>query len=94
MKFSSGKIMSHNFHPWEGGEGKIPAQYRIALIQLAKAEISKAGFGAGMASENEEFHRKKAISLLQQALVRPLPCGHHEACCSIQGTGYGTQWGE
>lgn len=65
------KIMSHNFHPWEGGEGKIPAQYRIALIQLAKAEISKAGFGAGMASENEEFHRKKAISLLQQALVYP-----------------------
>lgn len=30
--------MSHKFHPWEGGEGKIPAQYRIALINKAKAE--------------------------------------------------------
>lgn len=30
------RIMNHNFHPWEGGEGKIPAQYRIALINLAK----------------------------------------------------------
>lgn len=32
------RIMSHNFHPWEGGEGKIPAQYRIALINKAAAE--------------------------------------------------------
>ena len=30
------RIMNHNFHPWEGGEGKIPAQYRIALINMAK----------------------------------------------------------
>ena len=36
------RIMSHNFHPWEGGEGKIPAQYRIALIEKAKAEPEKA----------------------------------------------------
>ncbi len=35
------KIMSHNFHPWEGGEGKITAQYRISLINLAKASESK-----------------------------------------------------
>ncbi len=36
------RIMSHNFHPWEGGEGKIPAQYRAALINKAKAEPEKA----------------------------------------------------
>lgn len=30
------RIMNHNFHPWEGGEGKIPAQYRIALMNMAK----------------------------------------------------------
>ena len=36
------RIMSHNFHPWEGGEGKIPAQYRIALINKAKAEPENA----------------------------------------------------
>ncbi len=30
------RIMNHNFHPWEGGEGKIPAQYKIALMNMAK----------------------------------------------------------
>lgn len=30
------RILNHNFHPWEGGEGKIPAQYRIALIHMAQ----------------------------------------------------------
>lgn len=35
-------ILHHNFHPWEGGEGKIPAQYRIALMNKAKAEPERA----------------------------------------------------
>lgn len=33
-------IAAHHFHPWEGGEGKITAQYRTALISLAKKCIS------------------------------------------------------
>lgn len=32
-------IMGRKFHPWEGGEGKITAQYTIALLEMAKAEI-------------------------------------------------------
>ena len=37
------RIMNHNFHPWEGGEGKIPAQYRISLMNMAQtAEKTKA----------------------------------------------------
>lgn len=27
---------SHSFHPWEGGEGKVPAQYQTARVELAK----------------------------------------------------------
>lgn len=49
------RIMAHNFHPWEGGEGKIPAQYRKALINLAKAEEDK----------------EKAITYLEKALNYP-----------------------
>ena len=49
------RIMNHNFHPWEGGEGKIPAQYRISLINMAKAQNDKT----------------KAIELLESALVYP-----------------------
>ena len=49
------RIMNHNFHPWEGGEGKIPAQYRISLINMAKAQNDKT----------------KAIEFLESALVYP-----------------------
>lgn len=31
-------IMSRKFHPWEGGEGKITAQYTLSLTELAKKE--------------------------------------------------------
>ena len=29
-------IMSRKFHPWEGGEGKVPAQYVISHSEIAK----------------------------------------------------------
>jgi len=32
-------INSRNFHPWEGGEGKVPAQYQIARVELAKKYV-------------------------------------------------------
>ena len=32
-------IEKRNFHPWEGGEGKVPAQYIRALIELAKRDL-------------------------------------------------------
>ena len=53
------RIMSHNFHPWEGGEGKIPAQYRIALMNLAEKTEDK----------------EKAIELLEKALTYPFNLG-------------------
>lgn len=52
-------IMNHNFHPWEGGEGKIPAQYRISLMNMARKEINK----------------EKAIKMLEDALVYPYNLG-------------------
>ncbi len=48
-------IMSHRFHPWEGGEGKITGEYRRALIGKAQGEKDKA----------------KARELIQKALVFP-----------------------
>lgn len=32
-------IITHRFHPWEGGEGKVPAQYKRALIALAEERM-------------------------------------------------------
>lgn len=51
-------IMSHSFRPWEGAEGRISAQYKIALLEMAKK---------AMAHQNWE----KAEGLLEKALVYP-----------------------
>ena len=29
-------LQSRKFHPWEGGEGKVSAQYQLSLTELAK----------------------------------------------------------
>ena len=34
-------IMAHRFHPWEGGEGKVTAQYTTALVELARVAMAK-----------------------------------------------------
>lgn len=46
------------FHPWEGGEGKVPAQYQLARVELAKAALAANDFDA-------------ALSLLEQCLIYP-----------------------
>ena len=33
------KLDAHQFHPWEGGEGKVPAQYQICRVELAKKQM-------------------------------------------------------
>ena len=51
-------IMSRKFHPWEGGEGKVPAQYKTALIGMGKEALA-------------QNRADDAVSLLKQALVYP-----------------------
>lgn len=34
-------IMSHRFHPWEGGEGKVTTQYTLALLEMAKQALAE-----------------------------------------------------
>ncbi|MFV0503901.1 MAG: DUF5107 domain-containing protein [Lachnospirales bacterium] len=55
-------IMSHNFRPWEGAEGKITTQYKLSLLELAKSKI-----------KSKEFN--KAKELLEKALVYPINLG-------------------
>ena len=38
-------IMSHTFRPWEGAEGKITTQYKIALLEMAKECIDVKEYG-------------------------------------------------
>lgn len=48
-------IDSRIFHPWEGGEGKVPAQYQLARIELAKASIKAGVYADAIALLNECF---------------------------------------
>lgn len=51
-------LMSHTFHPWEGGEGKVSEQYKTALFAIAEKEMEKGDF-------------EKAIELCTKTLTYP-----------------------
>ena len=52
------KLDAHQFHPWEGGEGKVSAQYQICRVELAKQALAR--------KEYEE-----AVRLLSECLLYP-----------------------
>lgn len=41
-------LKNHQFHPWEGGEGKVSGQYVYSLVQLAKNHIGEGRFKAAV----------------------------------------------
>ena len=41
-------LLARNFHPWEGGEGKVPAQYTLCLTQLARKSIAASELDAAL----------------------------------------------
>ncbi len=55
-------LLSHQFHPWEGGEGTLPEQYKRAKIELAKSHIEAAQF-------------REAIEQLEGAKIYPRSLG-------------------
>ena len=55
-------LLRRNFHPWEGGEGQVSAQYVLSLTELARRALAK---------ENDV----RAISLLNRALDWPESLG-------------------
>lgn len=55
-------LLNRRFHPWEGGEGKVSAQYRYSLIHLAREAL-------------ETENAREALSLLTQSLTYPHSLG-------------------
>jgi tetratricopeptide (TPR) repeat protein len=48
------ELIGHRiFHPWEGGEGKVPAQYQLARMELAKEHLAKKEFDNAIKLLNE-----------------------------------------
>jgi tetratricopeptide (TPR) repeat protein len=55
-------IMQRQFHPWEGGEGKVSGQYIYSLVAMAAKHIKAKLY-------------EKAIALLEQAQIYPSSLG-------------------
>ncbi len=55
-------LMSRNFHPWEGGEGKVTGQYIVSLVELAKQQLNSGNYS-------------QAIDTLERALTYPVNLG-------------------
>ena len=53
------KLDAHQFHPWEGGEGKVPAQYQFCRAELAKKLL------------RDDPQSTEAKRLLEECLVYP-----------------------
>ena len=51
-------IDNRKFHPWEGGEGKVPAQYQIARTELAREALAAGRW-------------QDAVALLETCFVYP-----------------------
>ncbi|MCM3630548.1 DUF5107 domain-containing protein [Paenibacillus glycanilyticus] len=51
-------LLSRQFHPWEGGEGKVTGQYVLALVELGKHNL-------------QQGNGKEAVALFNRALKYP-----------------------
>lgn len=51
-------IAARKFHPWEGGEGKVPAQYQLARVEIVKKLLN-----------DNEF--EKALQWIDECFVYP-----------------------
>ncbi|WP_147676542.1 DUF5107 domain-containing protein [Algibacter pacificus] len=79
-------LNNRQFHPWEGGEGKVPFQYLTVQVELAKQYIGNGDF-------------QKAIQYLEQAQIYPHNLGegklhgtqendiHYWLGCAYEGLG-------
>ena len=62
------KLDAHQFHPWEGGEGKVSSQYQICRVELAKQYLA----GLDHLDNLERLENLgKAVGLLEACLEYP-----------------------
>ena len=55
-KKACSKMMERTFHPWEGGEGKVTTQYKIALLGMAHQNIKENAYEAAIENLKKSLH--------------------------------------
>lgn len=83
-------IDNRKFHPWEGGEGKVPAQYQLARVCLAETAL-------------EAGRHAEALRLIEECFVYPPHLGEGKLYgaqendflyykgCALEGLGRGEE---
>jgi tetratricopeptide (TPR) repeat protein len=54
-------LLKRNFHPWEGGEGKVPAQYVLALLKLAEQAMQAGDYATALTRVERAEHWPKSL---------------------------------
>lgn len=79
-------IDARQFHPWEGGEGKVPGQYQLARVELVKRHLASEAY-------------EEALLLIDECFVYPHNLGegklhgaqendfNYYKACALQGLG-------
>lgn len=79
-------IDARQFHPWEGGEGKVPAQYQLARVELVKRHLASEAY-------------EEALLLIDECFVYPHNLGegklygaqendfNYYKACALEGLG-------
>lgn len=80
------RMDARKFHPWEGGEGKVPAQYQLSRLELAKKFLSDKKYA-------------EALALIDACFIYPSHLGegklygsqendfYYYKACALQGLG-------
>jgi tetratricopeptide (TPR) repeat protein len=75
-------IESHTFHPWEGGEGKVVAQYVLSQVQSGKQALFKNDFEKAVTcfeaaqTYPENLGEGKLISAMENDIFYWLGCAY------------------
>ena len=65
------KLDAHQFHPWEGGEGKVSSQYQICRVELAKKLLGDRCWVMADTQQLTNTQHPSPITLLTECLTYP-----------------------
>ncbi|HEY3343895.1 MAG TPA: tetratricopeptide repeat protein, partial [Anaerolineaceae bacterium] len=88
------RLMGRSFHPWEGGEGKVTGQYRISLVEQAKAFLAQGNAYAAIdALQRARFYppnlgEGKLVGTRENPILYYLGCAHE----NLGETGAAQEW--